>query len=827
MTERNDDNTQTHVVLSKDTIVAHYRIIEKIGAGGMGEVYLAEDTKLKRKVALKFLPSHFLNKKDIKTRFHREAQAVAKLNHPNIVTIHEVSEFNGRPYFVMENIDGYSLQYFTKKKTLPIDSIIEYALQICQGLGEAHRNGIIHRDIKPANIALDSTNRIRLLDFGLAASEGDDKLTKTGSTLGTVVYMSPEQVSGRDIDHRSDLFSLGVVLYELLAGRTPFKRENEGATLKAIIENNPEPLSRYKSDVPEKLQEIIFQLIEKDKELRYQSAEGVMADLKRLMYDSQSASYSSSKTQEISSKYSYFKILAVAVFLITVIGFIYFNKQSEQIVEKTPVLIVLPFENLGAGEDEYFSVGIRDEIGSRLSTVKGLRVISTRSADKYKKTDKSTEQIGQETGADYILEATIRWDKSGEIDRIRIIPRLTKTSDNYLMWADNYEEQLVQIFSVQSKIAEQIVIALGLTLVETENVTPEDAPTKNMAAYNYYLRGLEISSHTFNMSDFAESIKMFDSAVVLDSNFALAWAQKSINHSTFNFFFTSIDANYHKEEALKAAEISLSLDPALPTAKIAKGTYYNYIERDYEKALESFYSAESEIKSNAELSQSIGIVYMRQGKWQEARSKLEEAVRIDPLNVRRYFYLSNCLSMTRDYDEAFTYLDRALVLEPSNADAAYMAAFTNLLQYGTLGFEKRTFHKLSDDAGLAELTTYELASASALGLWRFIIDEIDPKEAIENVRKLGKIRSSINERSPHITHINIGQIYDLTGYHDSALIHYDSSLIILNDIFENDDYQYHALSELGITYALMGRKEDAIETGKEAKAFMTVDECHW
>jgi len=218
---------------------------------------------------------------------------------------------------------------------------------------------------------------------------------------------------------------------------------------------------------------------------------------------------------------------------------------------------------------------------------------------------------------------------------------------------------------------------------------------------------------------------------------------------------------------------------------------------------------------------------MRQGEWQEALSLFEEAVRIDPLNVRRYFYISNCLTMTRDYDEAYTYLDRALVLEPSNADAAYMIAFLNLLQHGDLEFGKRSFDKISRDAGLSEISTYELASASSLGLWRFVIDKIDPVEAVENVRRLGEIRSVINERSPHITQINIGQIYDLTGHHDSALIHYDSSRIILNNIIDQGDYQYHALSELGLTYALMGRKEEAIEFGKAGKEFLTVDECHW
>src|SRR5262245_60727393 len=275
-------------------MVSCYRIIEKIGAGGMGEVYLAEDTRLKRKVALKFLPAHLVANDEIKTRFLREAQAAAKLNHPNIVTIYDVSEHEGRPFFAMEHVEGHLLSHFAHgEKPLPLDTIIDYATQVCQGIGEAHRAGVIHRDIKATNIIVDTKGRARILDFGLAAVEGDDKLTKTGSTLGTVSYMSPEQVSGREIDQRSDLFSFGVVLYELLAGRTPFRRDSEGATLRAIMQDSPEPLARYKSEIPQKLQLIIDKLLEKDRQMRYQTAEDIIADLKRLVYDSQQTEHHS------------------------------------------------------------------------------------------------------------------------------------------------------------------------------------------------------------------------------------------------------------------------------------------------------------------------------------------------------------------------------------------------------------------------------------------------------------------------------------------------------------------------------------------------------
>jgi serine/threonine protein kinase len=278
-----DDKTRTHVTLTSGAMVSHYRIIEKIGAGGMGEVYLAEDAELNRKVALKFLPPHLCPDADCRARFKREAQAAAKLNHPNIVTIHEVGEFNGRPFFAMENVEGQTLRDFGKDKELPLSRIIELAIQVCEGLAKAHSAGVVHRDIKPSNILIDQDGRAKIVDFGLASVHGSEHLTKTGSTLGTVGYMSPEQARGEEVDARSDLFSFGVVLYEVIAGRSPFKAESDIATIKNVLEAVPEPLARYKNGVPDDLQRILIKALTKDRNVRYQHADELSADLKRLI----------------------------------------------------------------------------------------------------------------------------------------------------------------------------------------------------------------------------------------------------------------------------------------------------------------------------------------------------------------------------------------------------------------------------------------------------------------------------------------------------------------------------------------------------------------
>jgi serine/threonine protein kinase len=280
--ESNDDRTQSFIALTKGIEVSHYRIVEKIGAGGMGEVYLAEDTELHRRVALKFLPPHLCQDDDCRKRFKREAQAAAGLDHPNIAAIHEVGDFQGRPFYAMQIVEGQSLKDVIAGKELPIDRILEICIQVCEGLQAAHDKGIIHRDIKPSNILLDSHGRVRIVDFGLAAIRGAEHLTKTGSTLGTIGYMSPEQVQGEEIDQRSDLFSLGVVLYELVTRQDPFKRDSEAATLKAVINDLPEPLARFKSGLPEGLQGIVEKALDKDVKTRYQHADGMQSDMMRL-----------------------------------------------------------------------------------------------------------------------------------------------------------------------------------------------------------------------------------------------------------------------------------------------------------------------------------------------------------------------------------------------------------------------------------------------------------------------------------------------------------------------------------------------------------------
>lgn len=814
--DQENEPTSTSVILSEGIMVSSYRIIKKIGAGGMGEVYLAEDTRLHRQVAIKFLPANLVSNEDVRLRFMREAQAVAKLNHPNVVTIHDVSEFNGRPYYVMEHIEGKSLHHYAHDEQLPIDTIIEYAIQICQGLGDAHRAGIIHRDIKTTNIAIDSKGRIRILDFGLAVTAGDDKLTKTGSTLGTVSYMSPEQVSGREIDQRSDLFSFGIVLYELIASRTPFKRDSEGATLKAIMEDNPEPLSRYKSDVPEKLQEIIFQLLEKDKELRYPSAEGVMADLKRLNYDSRSTQQSFEVKIKKSKVGMISGIIGGLVIIMAIVTLLLLKQDTDEEIATNdmPMIAVIPFDNLGSAEDEYFADGMTDEIASRLASIEGLGVISRTSSMHYKNSDKSLREIGAELGVDYILEGTVRWSKIAGKTKVKITPRLVRVSDDLPLWAENYERTLLEIFAVQEDIAIKIVEQLGLTLFKNDRREVSSRPTNNERAYEFYLKALSTWRKIDLWAAGRAAINPIevDSAVILDPNFAEAHALRAEFHSVRHFTTNSPESD---SIAFESAQKALELKPGLPAGYRARGVYYNLVKRDYDRALEEFNMAKSELHNDADLLVDIALVLMRQGKFLEAQEHYRNAINLDPLNALKYMRLSNCLMFTNSWDEAELAINRAVALRPKNHWIRTFKLELYMNKYG----EWEKMEPIVREA-LANADTLKFISKN---FW--LLDRLPglPARALIDRFRIRE-RDSINLYEHYQ---NTAEAYYVIGDSTMSLLYEDSARVLLErQLMDNPD-QPHRVSNLGLSLARLGECERAVELGKEGKQLLSVDDCHW
>ena len=637
--EFDDDKTRTHVVLTRGTMVQHYRIVEKLGAGGMGEVYLAEDTKLKRQVALKFLSTQYVSDSDFKTRFMREAEATAKLNHPNIVTIYDVSEFQGRPFFAMELIEGQSLRELSKDKELDLDRIIELAIQFCDGLGAAHEKKVVHRDIKPSNVVIDAHGRIKILDFGLAAIQGGERLTRTGSTLGTVRYMSPEQVQGRVVDNRSDLFSLGVVLYEMITGRTPFERDNEAATLKSIGQDKPEPLERYKSGVPDRLQQVVDKLLEKDREFRYQNASDVKSDLKRL------------------------------------------NVVTSEDDSKRPSIAVLPFANMSTDkEQEYFCFGIAEDILNDLTKIDELRVVSRTSSFAFKGKTEDLRDVGRKLNVGTILEGSVR--KAG--NRLRITAQLINVADGYHLWSERYDRELDDVFAIQDEIAESIVQALRVKLGPRQELDKSKGPTRNIEAYELYLRG-RIFFHQSGRKGLQFASELFSRAIEKDLGYALAYTGLSDSLSHTFLYFDNDESNVNG--AMEASKKALKLNPRLAEAHASRGLAVS-LAKQYQEAEEEFKKA---IDLNPNLFEAY-YHYARacfvQGKHEMACQLFEQAGKVKPddyqaplLAASSYRQLNLPEAVRETLRRGFEIVQKRLELNPDDVRAVYLGA-SALLELG-------------------------------------------------------------------------------------------------------------------------------------------------
>jgi len=791
-----DDTTQTHVTLASGTMVSHYRIIEKIGAGGMGEVYLAEDTQLDRKVALKFLPPHLCQDEDCRARFKREAQAAAKLDHPNIVTVHEVGEHQGRPYFAMQHLEGRSLREVIQGEKLDLDRIVGIAIQLSDGLNKAHRSGTIHRDVKPSNIMIDSNGRPRLLDFGLATVKGGEHLTKTGSTLGTVGYMSPEQIEGKEADARSDLFSLGVVLYELIAGRAPFRRDDETATLKAILADTPEPLARYKTNVSDDLQRIVTKLLDKDPALRYQSAADVISDLKRL------GTKDGAKTrkpfwQSTLNKFLIGFTIGVTLFVLKEL----FWPKADDTGADRKMLAVLPFENLGNPEDEYFADGMTEEITTSLARLSGLGVISRTSAIQYKNTEKSLKEIGKELNVDYVLEGTIRWDKSSGESRVRINPQLIRVSDDLHMWADRYDAVLTDVFDVQSTIAQEVAAALDVTLLQAEQLALGDRADVDPAAYDYYLRGKQY----FSIARYEEpgmrlAEMMHLKAIELAPDFAPAYAELGSIYTEMYWDLTD-PSSQRLDSAKRMVNIAMRLAPNAPETHQALGWYYYHGLRDYEHALGEFAKVLELQPNNALAIASTAWVQRRQGKWEEAIAGLRLAIRLDPREPWYRYELALTYLYCRRYQDAIAQFDRVIDLQPDHEWAYFIKSWTTLNLTGDTREARRVLDEGQGSIGGSPPLTwlevyYDLMDGQydhALGLMLVPGDVYFPEnpDSLDYYYMKGLTYSLMRQRGV------------ATTYFDSARVLLESKLAATPDAVPY-------LGGLARVYAGLGRRDDAI-----------------
>lgn len=644
--------------------ISHYQILEKLGEGGMGVVYKARDMNLDRAVALKFLPADFIAPGEQIRRFEQEAKAIAALNHPNIATIYDVGETQGRQYLVLEYLPGGTLktklqQLKSEDKEFSIAEVLRFAIQMTEALAHAHRNGIIHRDVKTDNLMLSGEGVVKLTDFGLAKLRGSVKLTRTGTTVGTASYMSPEQVRGEELDHRSDIFSLGVVLYELTTSRLPFRGEFETAITYSILNENPPPATSLRRDVPAALEVIINRCLEKDTAKRYQSADEIVSDLKRIQ---QEASGTVIKTPRIKKTWWW---RAAAVLGLVAAGLYFLLPSSKLPSENAKTIAVLPFTNLsGNTEDEYFTDGIMDDILTQLSKIGELTVISRTTMIQYKGTKKSLKEIAKERNAGIVLEGSVR--RSG--NRIRISSQLINAETDGHIWADTYDRDIQDVFAIQSDVAQKIASALRVTLTKGEKDRIVKQPTDNTEAYQYCLKAREYY-YRYKKQDNETAIELFRKAIALDSNYAIAWA--GLSDAYVQRYIRSGLPWRWVDSGMQASMRAVSLDQSSAEAYSALGFVYQemgFIDKSREACLKAI-----ELNPNYIMAlHLVGCGYFTVGDFHNALAWERKAVLVAPTYPNPYAQMGRIFTIIGEYEKAEQVLNKASDLQPDNRDVYSM-----------------------------------------------------------------------------------------------------------------------------------------------------------
>jgi non-specific serine/threonine protein kinase len=654
--------------------ISHYKITSQLGEGGMGVVYEAEDTNLGRHVALKFLTPSMAKDENLLQRFQREARAASALNHPNICTIHGIEQHEAEHFIVMELLDGEPLAERIRRGPLDIDLLLSLGVQIADALESAHSKGIVHRDLKPANIFITARGQAKILDFGLAKIDQQkpdaasnvptaiaDHLTSAGATMGTIAYMSPEQARGEITDARTDLFSFGTVLYQMATGVLPFQGDTSAVVFDAILNRDPSPLNEVSPSLPVELGRIVSQMLEKDRDLRFQSATEVKTALKRLKRDLDSGRHSG-ETAAVHAT------------------------QSPQPKERS--IAVLYFENLsGMKEDEYLRDGITEDITTELSKINGLKTFFRANILPYRDRSVTAGQVGKELGASHVLAGSLR--RLG--NRLRINAQLIDATNEFPLWSERYDREMEDVFAVQDEIAQKIAEALRIKLSPQEQEALAKRPTENLQAYDLYLRGRNYARRV-GRQDLQVALQMYENAVALDPNFALAHA--GIANVCAQFF-----NHYEKQEswierARAAAKNASAKGSGEPEILLAQA-WIDAAEGRNEAAVEKVRAAiarDPDVDGGYYL---LGRALFLSGRYQEIVDTMEAALAHSGENYNTTVTINNALGALGKKDALSNFLHRQIaVLEghtkkvPEDARARVLLAVC-YVQIGRIDDSKR------------------------------------------------------------------------------------------------------------------------------------------
>jgi TolB-like protein/Tfp pilus assembly protein PilF/predicted Ser/Thr protein kinase len=644
------------------TFAGRYQIIQELGRGGMGIVYKAQDTKLKRTVALKFLPQELIHISEIKERLMREAQAAAALDHPHICTVYEFDEVEDKTFISMAYIDGQSLKKKIESGPLELDDALRIAIQAAEGLQEAHKKGVVHRDIKSANIMVTGKDQAKIMDFGLARVTGTTMMTKEGTTMGTIAYMSPEQARGEEVDHRTDIWSFGVVLYEMFSGQLPFKGEHDQAIVYSILNEKPQPITELRSEIAVSIDQVVAKALEKNLDKRYQNMDELLDDLKSIS--------EGIVPEEIKARMRRARLLrrkrailyvGAACFLIiaAVVMLTLFTGRAEAI----DAIAVLPLENLtGDAEQEYFADAATDELIGQLGQISGLqRVISRTSVMRYKNTDKSLPEIAREMNVDALVEGTVYQVGENVSIKLQLFDALPEERS---LWTQRYDRPVTDVLVMYGEMARAIAENIQVKLTTQEETRFTDAHKVNPEAYEAYIKG-QFHWYKLSSQDLDIALHYFESALEKDPNFALAYvgiASVWVGRQQQGLVSASEAAPRAKTAALKALE----LDDTLPEIHHMLASIRTWVEWDWESG-EKAYRRAIELNPNYPDPRAFySQLLFWMGRPEEAMTQIGRALDLDPFNPLFQGAHAMSLNFSRQYDEAIAEFRKTLKTEPDN-----------------------------------------------------------------------------------------------------------------------------------------------------------------